>query len=173
MLQTGLKNYGGHLGPVDTPHIESDPRVTTEPNFYYTQEDILFEYCKQTSTQWNVIRPSFILGAVKDAAMNMVYPLSVYAAVQAHMKQPLVFSGDYAAWDKEQIQSTAMLNSYMSEWAALTPAAGNHAFNAGDDCAFTWCRFWPVLASWYGVSWLPPDPNADYKVMELPHTPRG
>ncbi|KAI9871681.1 MAG: hypothetical protein M1830_002620 [Pleopsidium flavum] len=173
VLQTGLKNYGGHLGPISTPHIESDPRVTIEPNFYYTQEDILFEYCKQNSTQWNVIRPSFILGAVKDAAMNMVYPLSVYAAVQAHLKQPLIFPGDYPAWDKEQIQSTAMLNSYMSQWAALTPAAGNHAFNAGDDCPFTWCRFWPVLASWYGVSWLPPDPNADYKVMELPHTPRG
>lgn len=105
--------------------------------------------------------------------MNLVYPLCVYAAVQAHMKQPLVFPGDYLAWDKEQIQSTAMLNSYLSEWAALTPAAGDEAFNAGDDFPFYWSRFWPILASWYGVSWLPPDQNAEYKVMELPHTPRG
>ncbi|MCJ1300163.1 hypothetical protein MMC08_002957 [Hypocenomyce scalaris] len=173
VLQTGLKQYGGHLGPIHTPHQEDDPRVTIEPNFYYLQEDILFKWCRQNATQWNVIRPSFILGAVKDAAMNMVYPLCVYAAVQAHLTQPLVFPGDYVAWDKEQIQSTAMLNSYMSEWAALTPAAGDQAFNAGDDFPFYWSRFWPILAGWYGVPWLPPDANAEYKVMEMPHTPRG
>ena len=105
--------------------------------------------------------------------MNLVYPLAVYAAVQSHLKQPLVFPGDFAAWDKEQIQSSAMLNSYMSEWAALTPEAENHAFNAGDAFPFTWSRFWPVLAGWYGVGWAPPDEDAEYKTMQSPHAPRG
>lgn len=63
------------------------------------------------------------------------------------MKQSLVFPGDYLAWDKEQIQSSAMLNSYMSEWTASTPAASDEAFNAGDDFPFYWSCFWPVLAS--------------------------
>lgn len=173
VLQTGLKNYGAHLGPITTPYHESDARITLEPNFYYTQEDILSSHCARTSSHWNVIRPSFILGAVQDAAMNLVYPLAVYAAVQAHRQRPLVFPGDFAAWDKEQIQSAAMLNGYMAEWAALTPAAADQAFNAGDAFPFTWGRFWPVLAGWYGVDWVPPDAEAEYGVMESAHAPRG
>ena len=34
LLQTGAKNYGGHLGPTKVPQEESDPRITLEPNFY-------------------------------------------------------------------------------------------------------------------------------------------
>lgn len=170
----GLKNYGGHLGPTTTPHIESDPRITLEPNFYYTQEDLLATHCTQhPSTHFTVLRPSFILGAVRDAAMNLLYPLAIYAAVQAHLHQPLVFPGDFAAWDKEVIMSSAMLNSYMAEWAALTPGAAGQAFNVGDAFPFTWGRFWPVLAGWYGVSWVPPDADAKYEVMESAHVPRG
>lgn len=37
LLQTGAKNYGVHLGRARTPYVESDPRVTLEPNFYYPQ----------------------------------------------------------------------------------------------------------------------------------------
>ena len=38
LLQTGAKNYGVHLGRARAPYVESDPRVTLEPNFYYPQE---------------------------------------------------------------------------------------------------------------------------------------
>ena len=58
LLQTGAKNYGIHLGPFRTPAAESDPRVTIEPNFYYPQEDMLFEWCKKNSTHWNIICPA-------------------------------------------------------------------------------------------------------------------
>ncbi|KAI9818197.1 MAG: hypothetical protein M1827_000822 [Pycnora praestabilis] len=173
ILQTGQKHYGSHLGPVSQPEFESDPRVTIEPNFYYVQEDLLFAHYANTPTQWNIIRPSFILGAVKDAAMNSLYPLAIYATVQMHMRQPLKFPGDLAAWDKGQVQSTAMLNSYLSEWAALTEEAGDQAFNAGDDFPFTWGRFWPVLAGWYGLGWAPPEERAEYRSVESSHAPRG
>jgi hypothetical protein len=60
LLQTGAKNYGIHLGASLTPQIESDPRVTLEPNFYYPQEDMLWEYCRQNpGIGWNVIRPAW------------------------------------------------------------------------------------------------------------------
>lgn len=63
LLQTGAKNYGIHLGPTRTPHVESDPRVTLDPNFYYPQEDALFEWCKKhPGTHWNVICPAWIIG---------------------------------------------------------------------------------------------------------------
>lgn len=95
----------------------------------------------------------------------------MYASVQAHLKQPLYFPGDYLAWDKviyrfpstighlssdhelqEFCESSAGLNSLLSEWAVLTPEAGNEAFNAQDGLAFTWSRLWPYLASYVGIA---------------------
>ena len=101
---------------------------------------------------------------------------AVYASVQAHLKQPLQFPGDYVAWDKEQCQSTAMVNAYLEEWAVLTPEAANEAFNAQDGTPFTWGRFWPYLASWYGIPWEPPESKPDkYRttVSRAVETPRG
>src|SRR6266498_3662091 len=94
MLQTGAKNYGLHLGTPSIPQRESDPRITLEPNFYYDQEDYLWDYCKKHGMDWNICMPSFILGAVREAAMNQVYPIGVYCAVQAHLKKPLEFPSD-------------------------------------------------------------------------------
>ena len=101
---------------------------------------------------------------------------AVYASVQAHLKRPLLFPGDYVAWDKEHCQSTAMINAYLEEWAVLTPDAANEAFNVQDGVPFTWGRFWPYLANWYGVSWEPPESNPDkYRttVSRAVETPRG
>jgi len=86
------------MGPAMNPSFESDPRIMLESNFYYPQEDILFDYCKATGAQWNVVRPSYIIGAVRDGALNHMIGFSIYAAVQAHLKLPLAFPGDYAAW---------------------------------------------------------------------------
>ena len=56
LLQTGAKNYGVHLGRARGPCLESDPQPAhLQPNFYYPQEKILFEYCKANSgTDWNM-----------------------------------------------------------------------------------------------------------------------
>ena len=157
------------------PQVESDPRVTLESNFYYAQEDILFEYSKTTSVPWNVTRPAAIIGTVKTAAMNIVYPLAVYATVQRALGGKLIFPGDWQAWDKEQTQSSAKMNSYLSEWALLAPGAANQAFNATDGCFFTWGSLWPRLASWYSLDYVVPDANAEYKQLPLSHItpPRG
>ena len=158
---------------MQNPQVETDPRVPGTTNFYYSQEDILFKHCEGTPTQWNVTRPGWVIGAVKNAAMNLVYPLAVYAAVQQHRGLPLDFPGDYTAWDKEQDQSTAMLNCYFSEWAALTPEAGNNAFNVCDNCPFSWGGFWPVLASWYGIPWNPPSSDQEIREEKTETIPRG
>ncbi|EON64875.1 hypothetical protein W97_04109 [Coniosporium apollinis CBS 100218] len=175
MLQTGAKHYGLHLGPTSVPQEETDPRVLIEPNFYYPQEDLLFDYCKQHGIGWNVARPSFILGAVPDAAMNVCYPLAVYASVCKHMGQPLDFPYDLHSWETPQDQSSAMMNGYLEEWAVLTDAAENEAFNACDVSAFTWGKFWQKMAGWYGIEYKRPDPDAEYREFTVPRkeTPRG
>ncbi|PGG98789.1 hypothetical protein AJ80_09473 [Polytolypa hystricis UAMH7299] len=176
MLQTGAKNYGVHQGPTINPQTESDPRVThLDANFYYPQEDLLEEYCKQTGAEWNVARPSYILGAVKDAAMNVVYPIGVFAAVHAHLKEKLVFPGNIDAFHMVLDLSSAMMNSYLEEWAVLDPKAGNQAFNASDSSQFTFGKFWPVLAEWYGVGYTLPEADTEYTTVEMPYKkpPRG
>ncbi|EXJ60527.1 hypothetical protein A1O7_04680 [Cladophialophora yegresii CBS 114405] len=174
MLQTGAKNYGVHLGPTKLPQEESDPRVDQfEPNFYYPQEDALFRYCDSQTAGWNICMPGPILGAVPDAAMNLAFPLAVYAAITAHMKGQLEFPGDIASWQSYTSMSSSMLNAYQEEWAVLTPAAENQKFNTWDDSAFTWEGFWPRLAGWYGVAWKGPDEGAKYVERVTRFNPRG
>ncbi|KAH8883348.1 hypothetical protein GQ53DRAFT_882990 [Thozetella sp. PMI_491] len=151
LLQTGAKNYGAHLGQCMTPLIESAPRVTIEPNFYYVQEDLLFEYCKETGAKWNVIRPSWIIGPATNAAMDSFRGVAVYAAVQAHLGKSLEFPADMSAWLTDASHSSAMLTGYMSEWAVLEKHCENQAFNSSDSGSFTLASFWPELASWYGA----------------------
>ncbi|RDW77885.1 hypothetical protein BP5796_05737 [Coleophoma crateriformis] len=137
LLQTGLKTYGVHLGPVSIPMVESDPRINIEANFYYTQEDILIEYCKTRMLKYNITHPSWILGAVQGSLMNIFYPLAVYASVQKYLKRPLLFPGDLVAWDKAQPISSGTLNSLFHEWLVLNPDAGNQSLNIWDGSDFT------------------------------------
>ncbi|KAK5140780.1 hypothetical protein LTR32_006505 [Rachicladosporium monterosium] len=145
-----LRYAGTHLGPARTPYVESDPRVELEPNFYYPQEDLLWKYCDEHSTDWNVVCPAWIIGAVNNAAMNALHPLAVYAAVQAHKGEKLNYPGDYTAWMSVTEHSTAMLTGYLSEWAVLNDKCKNNKFNASDTCPIPNNRLWPELARWYG-----------------------
>lgn len=156
MLQTGAKNYGGHMGPTKLPQEESDPRVTFEPNFYYPQEDALWNFCKQQGIGWNVHMPGPIIGAVPDAAMNAAFPLAVYAAVCKKMGAVFEFPGDHESWQFNCSMSGSMMNAYQEEWAVLTPKAENQKFNTFDGGAFAWESAWPRIAGWYGIKWRGP-----------------
>ncbi|KAL2182268.1 NAD(P)-binding-like protein [Thermothelomyces heterothallicus CBS 203.75] len=176
MLQTGSKHYAFYLGPAFLPAFESDPRVLLDRNFYYEQEDALAAYCEAVGAAWNIARPSYIVGAVRDGTLNHLIGFGIYAAVQAYLGEPIAFPGDYHAWDREQVQSTGMLNAYFEEWLVLTDKTANEAFNIHDGQSFTWGRLWPYLASWYQVEWLPPAEEEDkYRSVKLPcpTTPRG
>lgn len=176
LLQTGAKYYGLHLGPTATPMEEADPRHGIQGNFYFPQEDLLAEYCAKHDATWVVTRPCFILGAVEAAAMNILWPLSVYATIQAHLGLPLEFPGDVAAWDAEKHQSTATLIAYHAEWALLTPEAADQALNQSDSSAFSWGKFWPTLAQWYHIPVGRPALDANnYATITMPYAvpPRG
>lgn len=177
LLQTGLKNYGVHQGPVSVPCDESDPRVELgQANFYYRQEDILFKHCRShPSTSFNVTMPSWILGAVKASDMTTIYPLAVYAAVQRKLGQPLAFPGDAAAFEKMMPMSSAVLDSYFHEFLVLKERTAGERFNIVDGSEFSWLKAWPVIASWFGMDWRPPaeEEETEYKVEELPLRPRG
>lgn len=175
-LQTGAKHYAFYLGPAKIPAVETDPRTTLDDNFYYAQEDALHAYCEAVGVKWNVSRPNFIIGAVRDGTLNHLIGIGIYAAVQAYLGQPISFPGDYRAWDREQAQSTGQLNANFQEWLALTDSTANEAFNIHDGLNFTWGRLWPSLAKWYGTEWNTPETDeSKYRAMKFPFekTPRG
>ena len=131
---------------------ETDPRTDKhEPNFYFAQEDSLWQYCAAQHTSWTIVMPSVIVGAVPDAAMNAVLPLAIYASVCAHLGEPLVFPGDINAWQMHWEISSSKLNAYMSEWATISDIGKDQKFNICDDSAFDWEGTWPRVASWFGA----------------------
>lgn len=152
LLQTGGKNYGIQLGRGPQPCVESDPQPRhLGPNFYYSQEDSLFDYCKRhPQTSWNVIRPFGVMGSAVKAQMSGLYLFCVYSAVQAHKKEPLYFPGDWKTWQGPTPMSTARLTGYLSEWAALRDECKNQAYNSIDSNSMTNERFLAELARWYG-----------------------
>ena len=150
LLQQGAKWYGLHLGPTASPVDETDPRHAGL-NFYFPQLDALKSWTQSHHTEWVTTIPGFILGTTESAAMNILYPLSIYAAIQSHLHQPLHFPGDIPAWLAEKHLSTATHLAHHAEWALLSPSTANEMLNHADGGSFSWGKFWPVLASWYGV----------------------
>ncbi|KAH8897997.1 hypothetical protein GQ53DRAFT_885061 [Thozetella sp. PMI_491] len=168
LLQLGTKYYGMHLGPTFLPQEETLPRILTQPNFYYAQEDCLRAFCEKHGCEWNTTLPSWIAGAVPDAAMNLAYPLLLYATIQRRLGKSLIYPGDLTCWENATVVSSALMNAYLSEWAVLTGDAKNERFNATDDSPFTWCRFWPKYAAHFDLPWEGPQQATEVDFQQIP-----
>ena len=156
-LQTGTKHYigpfesFGKIKPHDPPFTEDLPRLDV-PNFYYTQEDILFEETeKKEGLTWSIHRPQVIFGFSPYSLMNLIGTLCVYAAICKHEGVPLKFPGSKAAWECYSVASDADLIAEQHIWAAVDPHARNEAFNCNNGDVFTWKHFWKVLAEQFGI----------------------
>jgi hypothetical protein len=62
-------------------------------NFYYTQEDEVFDTAKRRGFTWSAHRPHTIIGYALGNALNMGVPLAVYAAICRETGRPFVFPG--------------------------------------------------------------------------------
>ncbi|GLT93559.1 hypothetical protein SLE2022_113480 [Rubroshorea leprosula] len=156
-LQTGSKHYVGpfeSFGKIefhDPPFTEDMPRLKV-PNFYYIQEDILFEEVeKKEGLTWSVHRPDTIWGFSPYSMMNLVSTLCVYAAICKHEGLPLLFPGIKAAWECYAVSSDADLIAEHQIWAAVDPYAKNEAFNVNNGDVFRWKQLWKVLAEQFGI----------------------
>ncbi|GLT93560.1 hypothetical protein SLE2022_113490 [Rubroshorea leprosula] len=156
-LQTGAKHYRGPFelfGKIqshDPPFTEDLPRLNV-PNFYYTQEDILFEEGeRKEGLTWSVHRPSMIWGFSPYSLMNIIGTLCVYAAICKHEGIPLLFPGSKAAWECYSISSDADLIAEHQIWAAVDPYARNEAFNVNNGDVYRWKQLWKVLAEQFGI----------------------
>jgi nucleoside-diphosphate-sugar epimerase len=154
-LVTGLKHY---LGPFesygqvkpDTPFREEQGRVDF-PNFYYEQEDILFEAAERRGFTWSVHRAHTMIGWALGNAMNMGVTLAVYGAICRETGRPFLFPGSQQQWEGVTDVTDARLLARQLAWSATTPGAANEAFNIVNGDVFRWRRMWGVLAEGLGV----------------------
>lgn len=158
-LVTGLKHY---LGPFesygevqpDTPFREEQGRVPY-PNFYYEQEDILFQAAERWGFTWSVHRAHTMIGWALGNLMNMGVTLALYGSICRETGRPFVFPGSPEQWEGVTDVTDARQLARQLEWAANDPSAANEAFNVVNGDVFRWRRMWGVLAAGLGVEAAP------------------
>jgi nucleoside-diphosphate-sugar epimerase len=159
-LVTGLKHY---LGPFEaygkgklpaTPFREEQPRLDLE-NFYYAQEDEVFQAAARDGFGWSIHRPHTIIGYAVGNAMNMGVTLAVYATICRETGRPFLFPGSAVQWNSLTDMTDARLLARHLEWAATTPAARNEAFNTVNGDVFRWSWMWARIAGWFGLEPAP------------------
>lgn len=155
-LVTGLKHY---LGPFQaygkgalpqTPFREEQGRLDVE-NFYYAQEDELFDAAARDGFSWSVHRPHTVIGKAVGNAMNMGTTLAVYATLCRETGRPFRFPGSPAQWNGLTDMTDAGQLARHLLWAAETPAARNEAFNVVNGDVFRWSWMWERIATWFGL----------------------
>ncbi|HSP36738.1 MAG TPA: hypothetical protein VLR26_03190 [Frankiaceae bacterium] len=153
---TGLKHY---LGPFEsygqgdvpeTPFREEQPRLST-PNFYYAQEDALFEAAERYGFTWSVHRSHTIVGHAVGTTMNLSLTLAVQATLCRELDRPFAFPGSAQQWNGLTDVTDAGLLAEQMVWAADTPTAANEAFNTVNGDVFRWRWMWPRIAAHFGV----------------------
>jgi nucleoside-diphosphate-sugar epimerase len=159
-LVTGLKHY---LGPFEaygkgalpaTPFREDQARLEIE-NFYYAQEDEVFAAAERAGFTWSVHRPHTIVGFALGNAMNMGSTLAAYASLCREYGRPFLFPGSATQWNSLTDMTDARLLAQHLEWASVTAAARNQAFNVVNGDVFRWNWMWPKLADYFGLTPAP------------------
>lgn len=160
-LVTGLKHY---LGPFEayargkpyTPFLESQPRLPSE-NFYYDQEDAVFEQAEKRGFNWTVHRPHTMIGHALGNAMNMAVTLAVYASICRETGMEFRFPGSAAQYEAAVDITDARILARQLIWAVNTPEAANTPFNIVNGDIFRWSWMWGRIANYFGLEPAPFD----------------
>lgn len=169
-LVTGGKGYFGsfdEVGKYDvtTPYREDQPRKSGL-NFYYTQEDILFDHAGRKGFSWNVHRPcNAVIGYAPGNAMNMGTTLAVYATLCKETSRPFVFPGSTVQHDGVAEVVDAEILARQVAWAAMTPEAKDLALNVGSGDLFRWNWMWERIAEYFGLQ-VAPYPGRETPLVE-------
>jgi nucleoside-diphosphate-sugar epimerase len=150
-LMTGLKHYMGPFeaygtGEIrDTPFHEDEPRLSV-PNFYYAQEDKLWESAERHNFSWSVHRSHTVIGYAVGNAMNMGMTLAVQASLCRARGVPFVFPGNEVQWNGLTDMTDAGLLARHMSWAAQAEALPSQAYNVANGDLFRWRWMWPRIA---------------------------
>ncbi len=158
-LVTGLKHYLGSFEdfakrPLDTPIVESMPRAPGR-NFYFEQEDAVFESAEKRGHTWSVARPHTIIGYAPGNLMNLGTSLAVYATICKETGRPFVFPGSPTQHDGLTDVSDARQVAHHMVWSSTDPAAADTAFNVANGDYFRWRIIWRHIAAAFGLEVAP------------------
>ncbi|MEH6307209.1 SDR family oxidoreductase [Olivibacter sp. CPCC 100613] len=158
-LVTGLKHY---LGPFEayakegalpeTPLREEQGRLDIA-NFYYAQEDEVYEAAKRDGFSWSVHRPHTVIGKAVGNLMNLGTTLAVYATICKVTGRKFIWPGSEAQWNGLSDVTDATILAKHLIWASTTPNATNTAYNIVNGDVFRWNWLWPRIAEWFGVEY--------------------
>ncbi|KAM0332013.1 hypothetical protein ACHAQA_002279 [Verticillium albo-atrum] len=152
-LSTGGKHYGVHLGPIEVPIHEGMSRYDDHgENFYYPQEDYLFDLASKRDWNWNVIRPNAIIGFTPAGnGMSAALTLAIYILTCREMGEVPVFPGNKFFYNSVDDASYAPSLADMNVWAATSEHTKNEAFNHTNGDVIVWKYFWPKLGRYFGI----------------------
>lgn len=156
-LVTGLKHY---LGPFEayanagslpeTPLRETQPRLEY-PNFYYAQEDAVYEAAERDHFTWSIHRPHTVIGYAIGNLMNMGTTLAVYASICKETGAKFIWPGSAAQWNGLSDVTDARVLAKQLVWASTAEAAKNQAFNVTNGDVFRWKWLWYRIADYFGI----------------------
>jgi len=156
VLVTGTKHY---IGPFDnqdkdrpllTPFKTSLPRRNVR-NFYYDQEDVMFDRAVKKGFTWSVARPSMIIGFAPRNEMNLGQSFAVYATMCKHLNLPFKYIGGKASYDTfNDCSDTEFIAKHLI-WQATTPACANQAFNVVNGDVYKNRVLWKAVAEYFDL----------------------
>ncbi|SMC36344.1 SDR family oxidoreductase [Chryseobacterium sp. YR221] len=156
-LVTGLKHY---LGPFEayakdgilpeTPVREEHPRLSL-PNFYYAQEDEVYQASEREGFTWSIHRPHTVVGYAVGNLMNIGTTLAVYASICKETGRKFIWPGSEAQWNGVSDVTDAKVLAKQLIWASTTETAKNQAFNITNGDVFRWKWLWKRLADRFGI----------------------
>lgn len=164
-LVTGLKHY---LGPFEayaksvslpeTPLREEQPRLEY-PNFYYAQEDAVYEASERDHFTWSIHRPHTVIGYAIGNLMNMGTTLAIYASICKETGRKFVFPGSSAQWNGLSDVTDARILAKQLIWASTTEGTKNQAFNITNGDIFRWKWLWKKIADYFQIEFEGYDNN--------------
>jgi len=156
-LVTGLKHY---LGPFETyakegsmpetPLREEQPRLKY-PNFYYAQEDAVYEAAERDNFTWSIHRPHTVIGYAVGNLMNLGTTLAIYASICKETGRKFIFPGSSAQWNGLSDVTDARILAKQLIWASTNEAAKNQAFNITNGDVFRWKWLWEKIADYFQI----------------------
>ncbi|MCC5872566.1 MAG: SDR family oxidoreductase [Gammaproteobacteria bacterium] len=152
-LLQGTKAYGAHVRQIPLPAREHRDELHSQPNFYWEQERYIRERQSGSDWQWTIFRPQLIFGMALGAAMNLIPPVGVYAALLREQGEPLHYPGGPSTFVIEAVDADLLARTMA--WAGDDTgrdAAANEIFNVTNGDVFVWREVWPAIADAFGMA---------------------
>ena len=150
-LVHGTKAYGSHLADAQAPMPmrESLPRPDHD-DFYFRQEDLLWERAEKRGWGWTIFRAPMIAGGGRGSNLNALLAIAVFAELRRDARLDLPFPGAGPSSGVSEMVDVELLARGIA-WAAEAPAARNQIFNIANGDVYAWPDLWPVIAQEIGL----------------------